>query len=397
MKVNLSEPEVTFFVGEPAQPIGPESPQWLEPLPVDRNELKRHRADTKHEAALRYKEYFTCAKEFLARNQWEIVLHAAGHALKKQFRIRQIKAVHIHLIKHGAFYHPAKVTAQISHETVALCLNIAVSGAGLELYKAEASNLVRLAANYPAQVYVPIVLSNPESVGAGAGQTAMFAVQWLSGYREFHATRRFGQGLQWVVWDTDSGHWRLDQSRVYEIYRQAAFILTYYYQPCSFECVLNWHHAAGDFVVRSNGGSLDVRLITVRNYQPMLTHASREQPGLEDVLEGFLIFFIGLSIKMRLDRLDGAGDVIWMPGWIADAVWQGFMEGVDHVLAVHQLPAEFKEGLRQYMSIHSYDEILNLGQRIIQRYSAESEDTALVHLNLSGHADKLAGIVSADR
>ena len=65
-------------------------------------------------------------------------------------------------------------------------------------------------------------------------------------------------------------HATCHQYRSIEVYRQAAFILTLYYDVETFEQIFPWHHAAGDFVVKADEGAVDVRLVTARQYAPMI-------------------------------------------------------------------------------------------------------------------------------
>jgi hypothetical protein len=129
------------------------------------------------------------------------------------------------------------------------------------------------------------------------------------------------QGL--VLWDPGKGQYRLSPQQVRQAYHQSARILTLYYDLSTFEQIFPWHHAAGDFVVKSQGESVDVRLITARQYAPMLEPSE----GLS-VQEALLLFLLNLSLRMRLDRFDGVGSVAWADDDCVDSTIEGLVAGL---------------------------------------------------------------------
>jgi hypothetical protein len=76
--------------------------------------------------------------------------------------------------------------------------------------------------------------------------------------------------------------------------------------------IFPWHHAAGDFVIRVDGEKTSVKMITVRDYVPM-AGIETEPDSEQAILDALVIFFIHLSVRMRLDRLDGVNEVVWAP------------------------------------------------------------------------------------
>jgi hypothetical protein len=152
----------------------------------------------------------------------------------------------------------------------------------------------------------------------------MFLGDWFQGYHEFHLSIDKEDGSQKLVfWDTDKGHCYLSRPRVRQVYSQAAKILTLYYDIKTFEQIFPWHHAAGDFVVKTHEKSMDVKLVTARQYAAMLEPAE----GVS-VHEALLFFLLNLTLRMRLDRLDGVGAVAWADDESMDATLEGFVEGL---------------------------------------------------------------------
>jgi hypothetical protein len=46
-----------------------------------------------------------------------------------------------------------------------------------------------------------------------------------------------------------------------------------------------------------------------------------------------LIFFLNLSIRMRLDRYDGVGDIVWADGPVVQSTLDGVMDGLALIIA----------------------------------------------------------------
>jgi hypothetical protein len=152
----------------------------------------------------------------------------------------------------------------------------------------------------------------------------MFLADWFQGYHEFHlSVDKEDHTRRLVLWDTEKGHYRLPPPHVKQVYHQSAMILSLYYDLETFEQIFPWHHAAGDFVVKAQGESIDVRLITTRQYAPML----EPHEGFS-TMEGLLFFLLNLSLRMRLDRFDGVGSVAWADDDCVDPTIEGFLAGL---------------------------------------------------------------------
>ena len=84
-----------------------------------------------------------------------------------------------------------------------------------------------------------------------------------------------------------------------------AAILTGYFDTRSFAQIYPWHPAAGDFIARIAGDGVAVRLVAARQYGPLVG-----PPDLPPE-EALLFFFLNLTLRLRVDRLDGVGEVAW--------------------------------------------------------------------------------------
>jgi hypothetical protein len=225
------------------------------------------------------------------------------------------------------------------------------------------------------------------------------------------------------LWEYGKGDRVLSSEQGFEIYRQSAQILTLYYDLNDFHLIYPWHHAAGDFVVRigkesnppqppfrkggnignvldddknqnipplekgDRGGFLDktdVKLTTVRGYEPFM--GIQEDDFVPPVLALFY-FLLHLSIQMRLDKLDGVGDVVWADDFCVDATISGFFDGLKE-----------KEGMKDYCgSVKSFLMLLksftreDLGKTLvpITEQFERTKDYQAIRDHLKDHIAKL--------
>ncbi len=362
--------------------------QWHRPLPADRH------AGPATLSAVSYGDYFTAVSDYLNGDGRDALALAAQDQLGRAFHLSALDRIQIHLVKHGAFYHPARVTVTIGTRRLDVVLNVAVSPAGRERLAAEAAHLAHLAADFSPR-FIPRVY------GWGAGRIGdreplpMFLGEWLNGYHELHPTVGSDHQRPWAVWDPEHGRWHLSETQVAEFFRQAVFILTHYFDPHTIAAIQAWHHAAGDFVVRAQGADLELRLITVRRYGPLLLLVQDDELTIERLLEVLAVFFLRTSLWMRLDRLDGVGDLTWAGEAALPPMWEGFVQGLESMARRNDFPGNFVPSVIAYLAGHGRDEWLALGETILARFSAELPEANLLRRHLARHTDGLARIVKA--
>jgi hypothetical protein len=382
-------PPVAFFVGQPPTAITAADAQWRQPLPAGR-------ADGSTVAAtVSYGEYFTAVGDYLTQEGVAVWARAAQDVLGRGIALAAADGAQVHLVKHGALYHPALVTLSLEAIRVPLVLNVAVSPAGRERLPAEVAHLRRLGADFEEQ-FIPRVYGWGHGRVAGQDAVPMFAGQWLTGFHELHPAAGPGGQRPWSVWDPDRGPWQLSDRQVADFFRRAVFILTYYFDPHTLDAILAWHHAAGDFVVCGCGDALDVRLITVRRYEPLFQLEVGEELSLELLLEALAVFFVRTSLWMRLDRLDGVGSLVWAGEASLAPMWAGFVQGLECMARRNDFPAAFVPGVLRYLARHTLEDLVGLGERIIARHPAGLPEVALLRRHLVRHAVRLAEIIAAD-
>ncbi len=382
----------SFHMGQPSVRIFPDTHQWHDALPLRRQELASSLATVSGQVS--YGDYFTAVSDYLSQNGTAL-LRVAEQALKRRLPPERLTEIQIHLVKHGAFYHPAMVLLSVDGDRLPMVINVAVSEAGRERLTEEAAYLDHLHGKYP-DAYIPTVF------GTGIGRTAsgrslpMFAGQWLNHYHEVHRSAADAIGMKqcWSVWDTDEGSWRLNDRQIAQLFHQAAFILTYYFDPHTLCTIRQWHNAAGDFVVRKKGGDIDVRLITVRSYTPLIRLDNCDETiDLETLLDALTLFLMQTAMWLRIDRLEGVDELAWADDRVLEPIWHGFTQGLKKIAEMNGFPAEFVTGVIAYLANHSTQELLDLSLQISLRYPADLPEAALMRDRLPSHAKQLAVII----
>ena len=279
------------------------------------------------------------------------------------------------LEKHGEFYHPARIVIALGEAVIPLVLNVAVTPAGGECMASELAALGRVADRLPPgslpTVYGSAVVSGSEDV-----VLPMFLADWFDGFHEFHLSidpRNGDQGM--VVWDTDGAPFFLAEQQQADVYRQVAFLLTRAYDPGTTEQIYPWHHASGDFILCVRGASVELRLITVRQYAPTLTG---NDEGLDDDarLMALLVFFLNLTLRNRLDRLNGTGQPAWAGPLAVAATVQGFFEA---------LPDELAAAFLGLLGTYGRAELVDILTPVADRYSLMPMEKRVIHANLAPH------------
>jgi hypothetical protein len=381
-----------YFLETPGQPVLPKHPLWRQLLPTSRRTFYAPGSPcAAPEASIPVGDYFLAVQAFIEGAGWEALVRIlAGRGAHPS----AAQVFRIFLAKHGEYYHPARVETEIEGVPYRWVVNVAVSAVGKSFLFKEYALLERLAREFTA-AYVPRVYATAE-VGAGCGRSLpMFLGQWFPDFHEFHATRDTpGGGQALALWDPDRGPILLDAAQAHAVYRQIARILTYYLSLTAFESIGAWHHAAGDFVVRLEDHQAEVRLITVRDYRPLFR--SRPESGarvraVTGLLEALLIFLLNVSVRTRLDRLDGTGDLAWSDPLAVEATVAGVLDGLADKTAPWELPLPIDALFRRFLATCSSEDLLLLCTDLVKKnYPAGSTERCLVQPHVKEHAAALA-------
>ncbi|MFO7715460.1 hypothetical protein [Desulfosarcina sp.] len=381
-------PIVNFCLSTTRHPIDENHSLWHCPLPINR--LPANGATGPIDAnAVTYGRYFSAIARFCADAGWNVVLRAAARKLAQPVLQKDLGRLTVFLEKHGAFYHPARIQVAIKDQTLCFVVNVAVSDHGRQALQREVRALTHLSRQRPFDWF-------PRIYGCSSTEPPMFLGDWFDNFHEFHLTRRPDSAdLAMVVWDGAVAPVLLTDKQVANLYRNATMILAACYEPITACQIFPWHHAAGDFVVKVEGERVTVKLITVRDYVP-LSGLAAEPEDERALLDTLLLFFIHLSVCMRLDRIDGVGAVAWAPDHCLVPMLDGFFQGLDLTARMSGFPELFSEIVREYFNRHALPDLLALAKRVTAAvFNARSEEYRVVDSHLLHHISGICRILSA--
>ncbi|MGD9148683.1 MAG: hypothetical protein PVG40_00275 [Desulfobacterales bacterium] len=380
-------PHFSFFTPHSKEPVTQDNPLWQQPIPLRLDALLK--AD---DASVSHADYFQAAQAFLEARSYDVVTRAASQRLDRRIKPHDISEIRIRLEKHGAYYHPARIEISIGQKRLSLVLNVALSDSGQRFVESDYRHLKRLNAETPFH-YLPHVYGWDRITLSEGLNFGMFLGEWFEGYHEFHmALDPADRKPKIVIWDETRGRFFLTAEQTQTLYAQAAKILTCYYNPMSFEQILAWHHAAGDFVVSIKKKELRLRLVTVRRYATIFEKQEQAKTDANDprrILQALLVFFLHLSIQMRLDRLEGIGEMAWSDKMAVDATLTGFLEALALKPDIDSLPDSLLACFLAYLAACQASDLLDLSEAIINRFNPRLPELPVIKENLSEHVETL--------
>ena len=350
----------------------------------------------KGKSELLYGPYLEAVHYLLKKNNCQKILGALAHRLARSVKLEEIDSIEIRTEKHGAFYHVARTDLSVSGQIVSFAVNVAVSNEVRSQLERDYNLLHRLTKRYNNQ-FLPQVYFKGAGIYREPGKQLrwlyMFVAEWFRDYHEFHLHLDPSDGSQQILlWDPGGGSRYLSKNHCLELYRLGAKILTVYYDWNNFKQIYPWHHAAGDFILREEQDTVDLRLITVRDYAAVVDFTTGKKEGK---LLALILFFLHLTIQMRIDRLDGVGDVVWAEDYCLDGVVSGFLEGLT------EGERKGRRGIPPSLEIHallrkfSGEEWLHFLVELLDTYSFSREELALIRDHGDSHINSLRQILAS--
>ena len=381
-------PQFKYFLSNKKNPVQKNSQIWTALLPMNRQQQPNDSG-----ICVSHGDYFTAVRNFLEQDRSGVITRAVSQHMHREVTSQEIEEIRIFLEKHGEFYHPARIETMLHETAIPFVLNVAISDAGKSYIQREYDLLKQFNEDFPFS-FLPKVYGQG-CVSIAGNEFRIFLGDWFQGYNEFHISLDpSDEKYKIVVWDYVNGNYFLTTDQATNLYQQASGILTCYYNVETFEQISSWHHAAGDFVLKCRNNKIDVKLITARQYRPMFeNNGINKDPDMELILEALLVFFLNLTIRMRLDRLDGVGEIVWSDNIALKATLNGFFEG----LALKPLISLFSEPLADCFQKHllacSRKDLLDLNHSIVETYHPQAPEVPVIRRHLKKHVDNLYNVI----
>ena len=363
-----------FAVAGRARSLDETHPLWSEALPLS---VRRPPENTGPAGKVSHGDYFQAIRSYFLKDgvqHLQSALTPSGPTNTPPPSPEQIEVV---LEKHGEFYHPARIRVASPVESRSFVLNVAATPVGHECMTNEIQALQKVAPRLQKG-------SLPEIYGVGQvenpnGQTfRMFLADWFEDHHEFHLSVDPADGRPGIiVWDTRGAPFFLPKDAKADVYAQTAYLLTRAYDFETTRQIYPWHHASGDFVLRPPAKGLDLKLITVRQYAPTLGAADGQDVDMESRLMAAMVFFANLTLRNRIDRLDGTGELAWADDSTVAATVSGFKRAMDEGPLSDLVPL-----LRSY----DLDDWVTLLSAVAEQYRLMPAEDALLDRHIEGHA-----------
>lgn len=338
-----------------------------------------------------FRQYLDFIRRFLL-SRWGDFIEVLEQKIGET--VESVSEIEIVAEKSGSDYHPASVRFKLNNRPMVLVANVAVNSRGRSCLRQD-FELMSYFHKMGNGNFVPrpFLISSPSELAEAESNDsmAMFLAEWFDGYYEFHLTRSTNSEEPYVeLWDTDNGLKALSGLQTEEVFRQTAFILTNYFDLNDYREIFPWHHAAGDFVAKL-GANVDVRLITVRQYAPRI---QSDKDFILDSYEAALLFLCNLTIRNRVDRLDGIGEMVWAPANILSATIRGFFQSLDCRQKSGALNAGFSNRLRAICRKLDLIAWTQLYDGTFESFNEQAPDHGVIERNLPDHIFEVSQIFS---
>jgi hypothetical protein len=335
--------------------------------------------------------YFQTIQQVIEKKGYENLLAALQTRLGRRVTVEEIKEILIYSEKHGSDYHPARVEVCLAEQVIPFVMNVALTDRGRLVLSNEFRVLGELNREYDLP-YLPKAYFMDESESGsgpeGNPPVRMVLAEWLEGFHEFHLSRDpIGDKQKLVLWDSAFSDHCLPDWAADKIYSEMAYILTCYYDLQTFAQIHPWHLAAGDFIARIEGDRVEVRLVAARQYGPLIG-----PPDLR-VEEALLFFLLNLTLRIRLDRLDGVGDLAWADkGCLRPAV-AGFDQALKDRQQTGVLPENFLEGYQKFLSRQAEDDLEDRLSALVDIVEPSGPDFPVMTRHLNRHLKELFPLI----
>jgi len=355
-------------------------------VPLDEKTLDRALLLSPFEAhpLLTLRDYFQCIERFILDRVDDL-----GKTSDAPLSPDRIDEILIRSEKHGTLYDVASVeiAGHGTRRKFAISTAFSEPRKALLLHEVETMRFLNQHFSYDHIPKVYLVseglCSNPKG-----NETVMMSIsEWLEGYHEWHLTEDQDGNQAVFIWDMERGNRRASTEQGQRIFREAARILTLYYDPKNYRQIYPWHHAAGDFVVKSAGGATQVKLTTARNYLPLISFPKKADTNRVTALVAFLL---NMAVQMRLDRTGGVGAPVWAQEEFVRPCLEGFFSALQTMKSEGRWDLGEGPDLLTFLKKFSSEELHRLYTPLMASYREEKpEDFDVVQSNLESHVSTL--------
>jgi hypothetical protein len=374
--------EIRFSIAGRQGQIDDQHPLWTVALPKP---ARRAPAGPGQASTITHGAYFQAIQTYF-QNEGALHLRSAlagGAPDASSFPIPE--RIDVVLEKHGEFYHPARIITPSRERARAFVLNVAVTATGVEWMENETEALRQVAGRLPAGT-IPCVYGVGNITYESDRHFCMFLADWFEDCHEFHLSIDPRDGEQKIiVWNYQQAPFFLPPDHAKDVYYKAAYLLTRAYDPQTTRQIYPWHHASGDFILRNREDGVDLKLISVRQYGPTLTTGKSQSLDDDARQMAAMVFFANLTLRNRIDRFDGTGDMAWAGDEVVAPTVAGFR---------HALTASLAATMRGMLTRFDEDDWVELLTAVVAQYLLMPAEKELLARYTASHAIVLRDVIS---
>ena len=341
---------------------------------------------TQNHPHLTLKDYFDAIKAFIFKDRGKPLEDVLRDKVDLPTCSEDIRKIEIRSEKHGVLYHLSSVKIFSQGSPVTFSVSTSITEKGRKWLNHEFDLLNLLHRHFKFSYLPEPYFSGEVSCHSKASKETltMMLSEWFEDYHEWHFSRGPGVGNHNLcIWDLQHGNRFASREQSFSILKQVSRILTLYYDPETYLQIYPWHHAAGDFIVRVAKNEVDVKLTTARKYESFMEVFSTETVN---PVTAIIYFFMNLTIRIRLDKLDGVGEIYWAEDFSVIAATAGFFEAVNSMVGAGRLPVDHAENLLSLLKSFDLEELKNLFDSLLVLYAKDDpEDFQTIRKNLKNH------------
>ncbi len=334
-------------------------------------------------------DYFDTLKTSLLEDRGELLNQAFKGSLGYPLKLEDVQELRIRSEKHGVLYHLVSVEIVTKGRSAKFTLSTAMTENSVECMRGEHDILRGLNRDF-GHPYLPEIFGfrnmNCRTATGKTVEMVILASRWFLDYHEWHMATDPKDNVQKIqIWDYGKGPWYASDVVASGIIRNCARILTLYYDFRNFMQISAWHHAAGDFIVKINPhGKPHVRLTTVRQYGPLMPGLTEE--GVNPAI-ALIYFFLDTTVKMRLDRLEGVGETVWLGDFAVTATANGFFEALRARESANDLGSGLSaDTVLSLMKSFDREELKRVFEPLLAHYAEhDSNDMDLIDAHIADH------------
>ncbi len=333
-------------------------------------------------------DYFLAVRNLLLREDGRSLTVLLGRLWGRDVGVAELDSISIRYEKYGTLYHISSAKVVAGAQGVRLTVSAALTEESKEALDREFGLLQRLTSQGVPSFLPQVYCKHEVQIQKAEGSEAFLLTisEWFDSYHEWHFSTDEEGNQRTIVWDTETGYRFMSKRETYDLIRQATSILTTYYDAETHHRIFPWHHGAGDFVVKTTGGAVEVKLVTARGYEPIVFGG---QGAETNPLRALVFFFLETTVKMRLDKYEGMGESTWADASVVGAAVEGFLQALGLKESAGALAIRVDDVIEQLKGLSEGDLKRLLDSHVSRLAPRDASDYAIILSHIDDHARDL--------